>query len=94
VSDGLGNTGSDGSSVKLSVDIVGLKASLDTVSASNIAPTLDVTSIIGDVDTTKDISGSYNGEVALTLPDKVTVDNTVRAVITLTAKKSDTDTTE
>ena len=94
VSDGLGNTGSDGSAVKLSVDIVGLKASLDTVSASNIAPTLDVASIIGDVDTTKDISGSYNGEVALTLPDKVTADNTVRAVITLTAKKSDTDTTE
>lgn len=89
VNDGEKSVTPESEPASFSVQLTGVSASVDAVKASDLSPTIDVGNMVtaaggAAAASGEDLSGRYNAQVSVTVPDGIVMNNSVTATVELT----------
>ena len=80
VNDGTGSGSKFSSTGNFAVNVTGIASAVDAIKAADLTAVIDVGKLIGDTDKT-DYSGRYTGEIQITTPEGVEVNNVISATV-------------
>ncbi len=80
INDGTGSGSVYSNTGSFTVSVTGITSAVDAIKAADLTATVDVGELIGDTEET-DFDGRYSGQVKVTAPEGVEVNNTVTATV-------------